>query len=278
MDSDSHGPGAEPPDGSGVDPDPPLYKFGTFDQRIGSLAHSVGVVIAAFAVGIVLSLIVFSMLASALGIQDTENVPAWVNAAGTAVQFIGFFIVGLLYIRWRTDDRDLFAINVPSLRDIGWIVLGYIILMVSLFIVSIILSSLNISTAENVAITQGEGQPIFFLYLVPIAFLLNGPAEELLFRGLVQGLFRRAYGILPGVAAASLFFGFVHIVALLPNNPSTVSLVSTLIIISVLGAILGLLYERTKNLIVPMAVHGLFNAIQFGLLYLRVTGQVPTGG
>jgi len=274
MDSDTHqgefDPPSDPPDA-----DPPLYKSGTTGERIRSFTHSIGLVIGAFALSLAFAFVYYSILESAgFDVYGPELLPAWASALVTALQFIAFYIVSLSYLRWRSSTGSLFGIGLPSLRDCGWVVLGFVILIGSLMVVTAVFSFFDITPAENVAITQGEKQPVYFLYLIPIAFFLNGPAEELLFRGLVQGLFRRAYGILPGVGIAAVLFGIVHVVALLPSDPSTISLLTTLAVLSVLGAILGLIYERTQNLVVPMAIHALFNVFQFSIAYLRTTGRI----
>jgi len=274
MVSDTQQGGVSP--GDPPDADPPLYKFGSLDERVRSLVHSVGLIIAAFAFGILLVLLAGVLFRTTGIITDTGPVPAWINALITGLQFFGFYVVCLVYIYLRIENRRLVNIDIPSLRDVGWTILGFVGLIVLLLLVTRIMSFLNINPAENAAITQGQQQPIYFLYLIPIAFLLNGPAEELLFRGLVQGLFRRAYGILPAVLFASALFGLVHIVALIQSNPSTIELISTLVVISVLGGVLGLVYEWSQNLVVPMVIHALFNAMQFGMQYLRTTGQLPT--
>jgi len=48
----------------------------------------------------------------------------------------------------------------------------------------------------------------------------------------------------------------------------------TIGVILVLSVVLGGLYERTGTLVVPVLVHGCFNGLQFGLLYVEVTGAV----
>ena len=43
-----------------------------------------------------------------------------------------------------------------------------------------------------------------------------------------------------------------------------------------LSLLLGWVYARTENLVVPIFVHGAFNAIQFGALYLAEIGALPS--
>ena len=41
-----------------------------------------------------------------------------------------------------------------------------------------------------------------------------------------------------------------------------------------LSLILGILYEYTDNLVVPILVHGAYDAVLFSLQYLMATGQI----
>jgi len=43
-------------------------------------------------------------------------------------------------------------------------------------------------------------------------------------------------------------------------------------LITLLGVVLGYLYERTQNVVVPALVHGVHNAVIFGLQYLSAIG------
>ena len=109
---------------------------------------------------------------------------------------------------------------------------------------------------------------MYFLYLIPVTIFLVGPAEELIFRGLIQTQFRDAYGSIFAVVAASTVFAAVHFSSY--SGGDIFALLATLITILALGATLGLLYERTRTLLVPAVVHGLFNTVQFVMAYISV--------
>ena len=243
--------------------------------RLESVLHSLGLIIGSFAAGIVLAIIAFSFV-GAFGITVSgDDVPVAINVLATVLQFVGFYLVCLWYLTWRQSSDSLFEISRPSLRDVGWAVVGFLVLLVGVNVLSaVVIQLLGVTTAENAVITEGRQNPVYFLYLIPIAFLFNAPAEELLFRGLVQGLFRRAYGVVPGVLIASVLFGAVHITALFTSGAGTASLAVTIGITIVLGIVLGALYERTKNLVVPMLAHGIYNAVLFYIQWLSATGQI----
>ncbi|MFC6724265.1 CPBP family intramembrane glutamic endopeptidase, partial [Halobium palmae] len=121
--------------------------------------------------------------------------------------------------------------------------------------------------AASTLVQRGRDQPVFFLYLVPMTVLLVGPAEELVFRGAVQGALRRAYGPRVALVGASAVFALIHWSSYVGEGR-----VVTLATIFVLGGVLGYLYQRTDNLLVPAVAHGLFNAVQFLYEYAATTG------
>jgi membrane protease YdiL (CAAX protease family) len=106
------------------------------------------------------------------------------------------------------------------------------------------------------------------LALVPLSFLLIGPGEELLFRGVVQGRLRQAFSPIAAVVIASAIFAAVHVVALSGSAGGRAVTVGVLFLPSL---VFGAAYERTGNLVVPSLIHGGYNATLFGLFYLSLT-------
>lgn len=280
MDSDRQPDGGvEPtPDPAGPDPGPPLYKMGTTEQRIRSLVHTVALVAGAFLASNVFALVALQAAVAAglitvpAGFSSVADLPTAGTVLLFVMNFVGFFAVGWAYLRWRGEsvfDTSLYELAVPSLRQAGQVLAGLVVLFVVLGVVSNVAAQFGLSPSENVTQTLGEGNPELLLYLIPIALLLNGPIEEFLFRGIVQGLFRDAYGILPGIILPAAVFGVVHYFAVSGGGGN---IAYTLTIITVLGTLLGAIYEWSENLFVPGLVHGLFNAIQYAGLYVVTTG------
>ncbi|WP_162993854.1 CPBP family intramembrane glutamic endopeptidase [Halalkalicoccus subterraneus] len=95
-------------------------------------------------------------------------------------------------------------------------------------------------------------------------FGVAAPAEELLFRGIIQGRLRETFSPFSGILLAAVCFALMHVpvAALSAGMTPASSFVETL----VSGAIFGLAYECTGNLLVPSIAHaGLWTA---GLLVL----------
>ncbi|MFB6281174.1 MAG: lysostaphin resistance A-like protein [Haloferacaceae archaeon] len=230
------------------------------------LARAIIVVIVAFLSALVLAGVTVGLLRSA-GLGRSMGVEIGL----TVVQFLGFGI-GLGAYLHVADDWDLVSEHVrwPSRRDAGYAVAGLAVLLGAAAAVGQLLSALGVEVAQNQAVAIGRENPAFFLYMIPVSVLLVGPMEELIFRGTVQGLLRRAWGPAAAVVVASALFGVVHWVALL----GTGSKVSYVAIAAALGLILGAVYELSDNLAVPAAVHGAYNAVLFGVQYAMATGAI----
>jgi hypothetical protein len=111
--------------------------------------------------------------------------------------------------------------------------------------------------------------PDFIPILIVLVFLLNAPGEELLFRGVIQGLLRERFGPAASILLATSAFAPIHITALIGGlNAALV----TIIILSIPSIVFGTVYELTDNLVVPTLVHGLYNATLFAGLYFVSTG------
>jgi membrane protease YdiL (CAAX protease family) len=222
---------------------------------------------------VVALVVLFAAIAVSLGtpLLDAAGI-ARESALGLALrsafQFVGFGIAGVGFL-FVTDQVDLVPIRTPTRADLKWLAGGFAGLIALYVVVAAGLSALGIEGADSAIVAQGSDQPIYFLYLIPVTILLVGPTEELIFRGIVQGLFRRAYGPTVAVAGASAVFAAIHV-----TSYSGDGLLATLATVLVLGGVLGVVYEKSENLVVPAVVHGLFNTVQFAAVYATTTGLV----
>jgi hypothetical protein len=187
--------------------------------------------------------------------------------AVSALQFLGFG-VGVAGYLAASGDWALLRVRVPTLRDVAWTVGGVVAILVAAAGVGQVLSALGVQVAQNQVIVAGQQNPEWFLYMIPVSLLFVGPFEELVFRGGVQGLLRRAWGPTAAIAIAAGLFGVVHWIALTGAG----SRLSYVAVAATLGLILGALYERTDNLAVPAVVHGSYNSVLFAVQYASATG------
>ncbi|WP_276302178.1 CPBP family intramembrane glutamic endopeptidase [Halorussus lipolyticus] len=182
-------------------------------------------------------------------------------------QGVAFGTFALGYLTYTDRGLGFVRARVPTLRDLGWFVGGLVALFAGLIALSALFSALGVQSASNAVTEFGEQDPTVFLLLVPLSFLFIGPGEELLYRGVVQGRLREAFGPWVAIGIASFIFAVVHIFSLQGQGK-----LAYLAILLVLSPILGLAYERTENLVVPSLIHGGFNAVQFYVAYLGATG------
>jgi len=241
----------------------PLFEVGDHkDRRVGIL-HSVLLVLIAF-LGASVFVSVGSSLAGLAGIGSDSPTAQLVT---TAMNFVGLLTVPLAYLAWR-EDWSLVGASRPTTRDALSIVVGAVVLVAFMNGAELFVSWLGFEPAENAAVESAQDSPVLFLYYLPVVILLNAPAEELLFRGVVQGLIRRAYGVVPGILGAAAIFGLVHYSALVASGSAGAYIVIAL----GSGIVLGILYEYTENLLVPIVVHASWNCLVYLSLYVETTG------
>ncbi|UWG50211.1 Metal-dependent membrane protease, CAAX family [Halalkaliarchaeum sp. AArc-CO] len=237
---------------------------GTFGPALYRLTQAVAVVLAAFAGAVAVAGGGIGVLISG-GIVEPETIGY--HLALTVLQFVGFGvgIVGYVAI---TDDRELISYRLPTRFGWGLIGVGIVVLLIVQFAFGFVLSEFGLEAGENQVVLIGRENPQFFLYMILVSILVVGPVEELLFRGVVQGLLRRAVSAWPAIVLAAAFFGLVHVWAV--QGTIGQQLVYA-VVATVLGIVLGYLYERTGNIVVPGLAHGLYNAVLFAIQYVAVT-------
>ena len=238
------------------------------EERLRTVGTGIGLTIGGFAVAIAVVLAGVFVL-SAFGI-DLQNRPLLTVPVATILQGLGFGIAVAGYIK-ISERTDLVKVRVPGLRDVAATVAGVILLLLALAGVSFVFSQFNVQTAQNEIERIGNANPEVMLYMIPLAFLVIGPGEELLFRGAIQGLFRESYAPIPAIAISSALFAVAHITALTAGSIGAQA--ATISALFALSLILGATYEYTDNLVVPALVHGAYDAIVFFAIYARATGM-----
>ena len=183
--------------------------------------------------------------------------------ASLVFTMVGYALVGGLYARRYLDV----TVRVPTKRDLLWTAGGLFGTLAAVTVLGLLLFSLGIQGAPNGIGVVGEEAPAFLLAVAVLSVLLVGPAEELLFRGAIQGRLRESFGPAGAILGASVLFGAVHLVAVVGTLGE--SLVSVALITAV-SLVLGYVYERTGNVVVPALVHGFYNAALLTLTYVSV--------
>lgn len=235
-------------------------------DQLRSVLVSLGLAFGAFLVGNLLVLVTGIVLA-ALGIPVFDRPALSLLIGSVVLQGVTFGGLALVYLRYRDLDWDFIRVHSPTKRDVGVVVVGFVTLLAMLLVSAFVLTSLGIDSAQNRVLEIGQQNPAVLLLLVPLSFLLIGPGEELMFRGLIQGTLREAFHPIRAVVLASAIFAAVHIFSLTGDGK-----LAYIGVVFVLALVLGGTYELTDNLAVPSLIHGAYNALQFGGAYLAAVG------
>jgi hypothetical protein len=186
-------------------------------------------------------------------------------------QYVAFGGLALGYLRWRGFDwpgvGSYLGIRRPRLVDLGLVVGGWVVIVVTLFVVSTIVSLLGAETASNQSAEVAMQNPGLIPLFIVAMFLVVGPSEEILYRGVVQGRLRESLPAVPSILIASGIFAFIHVMALTGGVSGRLTTVAILFFPSL---VFGAVYEYTENLVVPALLHGLHNAVIFTLLYISI--------
>ena len=198
--------------------------------------------------------------ASTLGVA--EGTTAY-QIVGTAGGNLGFVAPVALFVV-AEGDRTLLSGGVPDRREAAIAVGAIVALYVGQYVLLSAFSQIGVAPSQNPALDPETHAPAYFLWMVPVSLLVVGPAEELLVRGGLQGVLRRSWGPWPSIVGASALFGSLHYIG---GGSGALAYVAFSFL---LGILLGSLYERTGNLLVPAIAHGGYNAVLYAIQYWQV--------
>lgn len=178
-------------------------------------------------------------------------------------------VVVLLFAVQTGRGLGFLDVRLPSGRDLGYALAGFVALMVGWYVVVRLVSVLELPSTGNRVVEGAEQQPELLLVLIPLQFVAVAPAEELFNRNLLQKYFYGAFSRPAAIVVASGIFSSAHLFSY--SGESAAGTLVAIAIVLLLGLVLGVVYERTDNVVVPILAHGAYNATLFGLYYAVVT-------
>jgi membrane protease YdiL (CAAX protease family) len=182
-------------------------------------------------------------------------------------QYVGFIGLGAAYLRargfgWRRL-RSYLGVRLPTLREVGIVAAGYATIIGTLLVVVSVALRFLPEPAENGGAETFASNPELIPAGIVVMFLVVGPAEEFLFRGVVQNRLRERLSAVPAIAAAAVIFASLHVIAL-AGSPDAVAVTVGLLLVP--GVVLGAVYEYTGNLVVPWLLHSTHNSVLLTIL------------
>lgn len=191
---------------------------------------------------------------------------------GTAVILLSTQ-VALLLVTWAfvVRPRALVGVQVPGPDTPGAVrtglLWGFVGWFVATIVSAVVVFGLELIGVEAVPQVAEQALAVIDPWIAILAIVIVAPiAEEAFFRGVVFNAWYREGGRRAAYIGSSLLFGVIHLnlVAFVP--------------IVLLGLILAWVYERTRNILAPIAVHAVFNGINVGVFLLERADviQLPT--
>jgi membrane protease YdiL (CAAX protease family) len=121
------------------------------------------------------------------------------------------------------------------------------------FVISGIATLLGTPKVES-PIEQFTNSPLSLAAIAIMAVTVAPLFEELLFRGFLQPLFSRTFGITIGIVLTAVLFGALHL-------PEYSSVWQYGLAVSIVGVVLGYIRERTQSVIPGTIMHACYNSI-----------------
>lgn len=184
------------------------------------------------------------------------------------VEYVGYALVALGFLYVTRRGLDYLDVEWPSRGELG-VIAGGVLASLALWAAAMaVVAGLGLPAADHALFDADDADPTLLLALIPLLLFVNGPIEELLFRNVVQKYLAEHFSMWSAVVMASVIFALVHVPAYLTAGlgPLTV----TLVLLFVISCLWGAIYARTRSLVVVGAIHGLYNAILVGGLYVSL--------
>ncbi|MDD1721697.1 MAG: CPBP family intramembrane metalloprotease [Euryarchaeota archaeon] len=173
----------------------------------------------------------------------------WILIVANVVAIVLIVAAVLWFYKEPLSSLGLTREKVPRALLFG--VAGFVVAFVAATVVSIPIEQLVGVDPTQQALSQTAMEPGLLPVLFLSAVLIAPIAEEIVFRGYLYKAFRDR--VKPGYAIllSSALFSFIHLEwrAFIP--------------LFVIGIVLAYVYEKTGNLIAPITVHMLNNAVAF---------------
>lgn len=220
-------------------------------------------------VGILLGTVVYGLVGPPLSIPIDGP---FGQLLFTVATYAGVAAIGLLYLARHELSLSYVRLRLPGWLDLGIAALTVVALVALAIAIPALIGWLGLPFVEHSITETLEGNPSVALVLIPVSILIVGPAEELLYRGIIQTRLKDVFPTNSAVGVAAVLFAAIHFLAYLDPTNVPGTLVTIAFLLLPLGAILGVVYEYTGNLFVPAVAHGVYNAITYGSAYADLVG------
>ncbi|WP_255193162.1 CPBP family intramembrane glutamic endopeptidase [Natronobeatus ordinarius] len=230
----------------------------------------VGVAIAIFAF-VVANVLVTPLALVDPGFLDPEtSMERSTTIAMMVLNFAGFAVAGAIYLAYTGRGWSYVDLRMPTKRDWLWMIATTVGSILFIIVFGIAVQLLELPAAPNDIVNIIGDDQILLLWMFAIVVFANAPAEEFLFRNVIQKRLYQSFTKNGAVVVASVIFAAVHFPVFLVSGGPLLATMVSLTAVFVGSLIFGYAYAKTDNLLVPTVAHAGFNLFQFGILYLQL--------
>lgn len=227
--------------------------------RIGQVRAALaalGITVGSLCCGI-LGIVLVGATTSALGVRETAVVRVFQS---NFIQ-VGFAAFAVLYLLRRDDRTRYLRVRWPTREDLAWIVLLPAAFALQPLVLQPVLTVAGLPHPHPGAGTGQialESRPLLWPVAFVGLFLFAAPAEELVYRGILQGRLRPVFDTVGVVLLGGLSFGLMHcLVGLVTPSVGLGGSLYWGLDALVPGLLWGYAYERTENLLVTAVTHAM---------------------
>jgi len=231
-----------------------------------------------FLVGV--ALLALSAIGGFLIIRGFEYLQTLVGFESFALTFLiggglatlWFGVLGVIYLRLRPMKLH-YGLRWLTLRDTGWIIGGVIAVVLVSVIVEVVFSPFSNGSATTISAAAAVENPVLIYTIFLIGNLVFiAPIEEFLYRGVIQGRLREAFGPLVAISITAIGFALGHLLSYWYGGSDllSVSVFAALFGIGAAGVVLGVIYERTESLLLVSIIHGIVNSVGIGIALMTM--------
>lgn len=255
---------------------PPSVGASRLANSIQSVIGKAGgdlLIAASVAVSGILSIAFWTVTLRMVAVQSVGEVtPVYSIAISNVSVGLGGLLTAVVYFTLSDDEWAYIDVSVPRLSQAKDGLFALLAVVLGVYAVGEVSRYAGVESASHslVDTVAESGNPEILLWLAVLAFLVVGPAEELVYRNIVQ---KRLYTNFSGgtaVVVSSMMFALVHFPSYL--NGTGGQTLSSLATIFVVALPLGWVFLKTSNLFYPTAVHGAYNAFVYYSLYATAAG------
>ncbi|MDZ7700854.1 MAG: lysostaphin resistance A-like protein [Halobacteriales archaeon] len=235
-------------------------------DKLASSAVATALGLAGLVAIVIWSVVVGGVFRSVAG----EISPATGAVLSSVALGLGTASVAWLYLRGGGRGIAFIELRRPTWREAGLVVGGVAVLLGVNIAISWAFQQLGLAAAEHTIFDVARRDPSLLLVLIPLSILVIGPGEELLYRNVVQKSLYGAFSRPAAVVVASVVFAAAHVPAYSSAGATPLSVLNTLAVVFALSIVLGVAFDRTRNVLVPALIHGGFNAVAFAATYAQL--------